>query len=419
MHKFVCEKCAHEAMEKGFCPKDGAELKAKEISLADVIGKIGEVVKAQVKEAAKEYGFGDKPKSMPAPKTLTERLDHVKSILTSHDAKALEGMVDEKDQKKFLMKCRTAYFFKHVAQAHITNDPIHAEHAKALATGVDADGGYLVPTEFRADLIQDLKDLGFLRGLVTVLPMRTNSMEVPKLLTDVVTTWGTENAAIGTTTASFGTLTLAPKRLNAMMYVSRELVSDSQAGVEIMEVIRGLFVDAVGRAEDTAIISGNGTTQPKGITQETLQGIDNANVDANLADNLKKLPYRLSKRYRKNASWLINSKALEQIETLKDSQNNYLLRRLAEGPAYTDRGIEFTIAGLPVYEQNDLPLDTAILGDLKKYFLGDREQMSIEMTTEGAGTFEKHQLAIKITERIDGKVALTLAFRALTNMGVD
>jgi len=41
--------------------------------------------------------------------------------------------------------------------------------------------------------------------------------------------------------------------------------------------------------------------------------------------------------------------------------------------------------------------------------------MTVKVTTEGAGTFLKDQVAIKVTERVDGKLALTRAMRKITN----
>jgi HK97 family phage major capsid protein len=63
--------------------------------------------------------------------------------------------------------------------------------------------------------------------------------------------------------------------------------------------------------------------------------------------------------------------------------------------------------------------ETILFGDLSYYYLADREQMSVETTTQGAGTFEKHQVAIKVVERIDGKVAVNNAFKTITNAGVE
>lgn len=420
MNKFKCEKCSHETSEKGFCPKDGSEL--KEIQLSDdqkldaVLGKIGNLVKERVEQSMKDFGLDKGPSQKifqngKASGTRQEKIEYVKSILSPLDKASLDSMSDEKDQSKFLTKARIAYFFKNLIAFQSTKDPDYLQHVKALAEGTDGVGGYLTPREFRAELIQDIQDLPFLRNFVTVIPMSSDFLELPTLTSDVKTSWGSENTTISTTTARFGTLSFTPYRLNTMLYTSRELVADS--AINVIQLITRLFVQAIGREEDRVIINGSGSGQPKGILQETLAGIDNANVDADLPDNIQRLPFRIGTAYRRNARWILNSLSLANIRTLKDTTNNYLFREGIEG------GAPSRLAGYPLHEQNDMPLDTLLFGDLSFYYLADREQISVETTTEGAGTFEKHQVAIKVVERLDGKVAQTAAFRTITNSGID
>ncbi len=416
MTKFNCSKCDHTANEKGFCPKDGSELSEVSPLNADLKGlldRIGAVVEEKTKETIKGMGFDAAPdrKVIANPKTADEKTAYVKSILNEQEQKMFAATPSAK-QADFLRKARIGLFFKNLVAFSVTKDPEYLQHVKALSEGDNASGGYLVPTEFRAELIEDLKDQPILRNLVTVIPMGSDSLELPTLASDVKTSWGSENTAISTTTARFGTLTFAPKRLNTMMYTSRELVADS--AISVVPLITRLFTQAIGREEDRVIINGSGSGQPKGILQETLSGIDNGNDDATIANNIKKLPFRLSKGFRRNARWLINSLAMGEIASLRESATGqFLFKEGIEGltPA--------TLAGYKVEEQNDVPLDTLVFGDLSYYYLADREQVSVETTTEGAGTFEKHQVAIKIVERIDGKVAQTNAFRTITNCGFD
>jgi HK97 family phage major capsid protein len=417
MHKFKCSKCDHAADTKGFCPVDGTELsEASPMSdeLKGLLDRIGDVVKERTEDTLKAMGFDGTPerKLLGDPKTADEKMAFVKGLLGEKDQKMLNALPSEK-HADFLRKAKVGLFFKHLVALANTGDQAHRDVVKALSEGDDASGGYLVPTEFRAELIEDIKDKPVMRNLVTVIPMSTDSLELPTLASDVKTSWGSENTAISTTTARFGTLTFTPYRLNTMMYTSRELVADS--AIAIVPLITRLFVAAIGRAEDTAIINGNGSGQPTGIMNgiASISGIDNANVDADLAANLKKLPFRLGTAYRANARWVMNSITLAAIASLKDSNGQFLFKEGIEGLS------PHRLAGYPVFEQNDMPLDTILFGDFSYYYLADREQMSVETTTQGAGTFEKHQVAIKVVERIDGKVALTNAFKKLTNAGVD
>lgn len=418
MNKYKCEKCDHVAEAKGFCPIDGNELVEiseggeKDVNFDALLGKIGDVVTDKLKE----YGINSPSKEIHpegdgALDTAEKKYEFVKGILSEKDKGYMNGLMGEEKKKEFLATARSAYFFKHLVSFATTKDPEHLKVVKALAEGVDADGGYLTPPEFRARMVEDIKDKPFLRNLVTVIPMGSDSLELPTLASSVKTSWGSENTAISTTTASFGTLTFAPYRLNSLIYTSRELVADS--AISVVPLLTRLFVQAIGEEEDRVIINGSGSGQPKGILQETLAGIDNANTDANLAPNIKKLPFRIGTAYRRNARWVMNSLSLAAVASLQDSNNQFLFKEGIEGLS------PHRLAGYPVHEQNDMPLDTLLFGDLSFYYFADRERLSVETTTEGAGTFEKHQVAIKVVERVDGKVALTNAFRTITNAGID
>lgn len=419
MNKFKCQKCNHESETKGFCPVDGTELsQASPMSeeLKGLLGKIGEVVEQKTKETLKDMGFDQMPKDKifsGSPKTADEKYAYVKGIMTPSDLATVSSYPAEK-QGEMLRKARIAYFFKHLIAFSSTRDPEHLKHVKALSEGDNASGGYLVPTEFRAQLVEDIKDLPVMRNLVTVIPMASDSLELPTLASDVKTSWGSENTAISTTTARFGTLTFTPYRLNTMLYTSRELVSDS--AISVVPLITRLFSQAIGRAEDTAMILGSGTGQPTGIITSiaSISGIDNANTDADLPQNIKRLPFRLGTAYRARAKWIMNSISLAAVASLRESSTGaFLFKEGIEGLS------PHRLAGYEVIEQNDMPVDTLIFGDPSFYYLADREQMSVETTTEGAGTFEKHQIAIKVVERIDGKIAQYNAFKKLTNCGID
>lgn len=421
MNKFKCAKsgCDHTADAEGFCPKDGTKLVENKAAEADfskdiqaILDKVGEVAEASAKKAMLDMGFsGPDSKALGVPKTSDEKLEYVKGILGSQDLKMYNAMPAAK-QADFLKKAKIGMFFKHLIAFSSTLDPEHLKHVKALSEGDAASGGYLVPTEFRAELIEDIKDLPVLRNLVTVIPMGTDSLELPTLASDVKVSWGSENTAISTTTARFGTLTFTPFRLNTMMYTSRELVADS--AISVVPLITRLFTQAIGREEDRVIIAGSGSGQPSGIFKSglTYGGFANGGNIANLADKIKKLPYKLPTAYRANARWVVNSYALGEIASLKDTTGNYLLKDgLADGDPKR-------LVGYPVVEQNDMANSIMLFGDLSHYYLADREQISVETTTQGAGTFEKHQVAIKVVERIDGKVAVSNAFKTITASGV-
>jgi len=109
-------------------------------------------------------------------------------------------------------------------QAMIQNNH---EVLKALSEGTAADGGYLFPDEFRAEVIRDLAEGNFMRNEVTVVPMKRDVMKIPSLESRPKVTWTEENDTKATTTAHFNEQTLTVKKMAAILYASDELIEDS------------------------------------------------------------------------------------------------------------------------------------------------------------------------------------------------
>jgi len=311
--------------------------------------------------------------------------------------KALDGnKADPNDDSNLSKEEKIGKFFKAV---------IEGDHkvAKALAEGTDALGGYLVPDEFRADIVDWMQDKPVIRRYATVWPMAGKLLELPALAADVAVYWGSENTSISTTSADFGNVQLTAYKLNAIIYLSTELFEDSK--IDLVPYLTDRFAQAISRAEDKAFLTGSGSGEPTGLSQETLSSIDVSNAGS--ADDLIDTYWRIPQSHRENAIWVTSNLTISNISKLKDDNGQYLLIRPNDG------GIP-TLMGRPLLEQNDAG-KTIYFGDFRFYYIGDRRKLSVKTTTEGAGTFEKDQVAIKVTERVAGKTALTRAFRKISN----
>ncbi len=284
--------------------------------------------------------------------------------------------------------------------------------AKALSEGTGTEGGYLVPTEFRAAVVEKMYKEGVIRPRATVIPLTRDKMEVPAESGGVTVYWTGENSAFTESNPTFAQVVLNTNKLTGLSKMSRELFADT--AVNLMDYIARLFARAFNTEEDKKFMTGSGTGEPKGLRQYTVTSV--AQAGANLAaDDIKELFYTLPVQYRSRASWLIHNTRIKLVDKLKDSQNRYLW---ADGLA----GAPNTLLGRPVLEQNDIPTNLGAgsdeseiwFGDLSYYLIGDREEMGVETTTQGAGAFENHQVAFKVWERIDGQLGITDAFVKLT-----
>jgi len=273
--------------------------------------------------------------------------------------------------------------------------------AKALSEGTDSAGGYLVPAELRNEVLMRAPELSELFPYTRRVRVSTNAGSVPSLATDIAISWDeAENADFDESDPVFSELAFAIKRANAVCYTSRELVADSGPGV--VELLTQLFSEAMAAERDRVIAVGDGSDEPEGLASATISSV--AVGGSVTFAKLVEIECSLAKKYRRNARWIMNNTNVRRVMSLQDSQNRPLfVRDLKEGaPA--------RLLGYPIGQQDDLADGEIYFGDLSYYYWFDREQMGLETTTSGGTTFMKHQLGVKVWERVDGVAALTEAF---------
>ena len=290
---------------------------------------------------------------------------------------------------------RAALFLRAVLFGRNVED---AAVGKALSEGTDSAGGYLVPEEFRGEIIRWAPELSELYRSARVIPVVSDSGKMPKAASGISMSWDEgENADFDESDPTFGQITWTAHRMNAITKTSRELVNDSNP--KIVKVITDLFSEAVAEERDKMIAIGSGSSQPKGIYSET--GIDSVAVGGSITyAKLVEIKYTLKRRYLRGARWVMNTTNLRRISALTDDNGQPLISN-----ALLVDGVP-TILGKAYGVQDDIPDHTIFFGDLSKYYWFDREVMGIEATTSGGDAFRKHQLWIKVWERCDGKLAL-------------
>lgn len=289
------------------------------------------------------------------------------------------------------------------------------EKLQLLTEGTAAAGGYLVPEEFANMIVEDKRDAVVMRGLASSLTTNTDTLHLPALDTRPKANWRSEAAVKATSTAQFTELVFTPYSLAVIVGLSQELADDAQLGVggSVINYVAGLMAQSLAEAEDKAFWTGNGSGKPTGITNYSVASIDAGGTDSSFADAIKSLYWALPQGYRQNAVWVAHQQALVRINKLKDSQNNYLLTRLADGPTPV-------LQGKPVYEQNDLPTDQVFFGDFSYYYIVDRQGVTVDFSTEatvgGSSAFEKNLVFVRVEQRVDGELALPAAVRRIVGL---
>lgn len=180
--------------------------------------------------------------------------------------------------------------------------------------GTGADGGFLVPPEFRRTIWQKVMAEENLLTRCDQMETASNNMTVPK---DETTPWQNSGGvqayweaegAVGTESkGAFETASLRLNKLFALVKVTEELLSDAP-GLESW--LRAKAPAKMVSKINTAIVSGTGAGQPLGIlrspslvsvAKETSQPADTVWMK-----NIEKMWARMYAPCRRNAVWLIN-----------------------------------------------------------------------------------------------------------------
>ena len=239
------------------------------------------------------------------------------------------------------------------------------------------DGGYLLPETFSDQLITKLEAENVMRTISKVITTKsTHQLNI--IASEPAANWVTEGEEIQLGDAQFGRVTLAAFKLAVGTKITNELLSDSYYNLEA-ELI-AMFSRSIAAAEESAFISGNGTTEPQGILtalSATASGFITTNGAEISADDIINLQYTLKRPYRKNAVFLCSDAAISHLRKLKDSTQNFIWQpSLTEAEPPTLLGAKvYTSPFMPSLESGACPI---LYGDFKDYFvIGDRGERTV------------------------------------------
>ena len=136
----------------------------------------------------------------------------------------------------------------------------------ALKIGQDSEGGFLVPEEFEARLIEALEEENVIRTLATVITS-SGDKKIPVVAARGTAAWVDEEGAIPESDDTFGQVSLGAFKLATMIKVSEELLNDSAFDLE--RYIARSFAGRMGSREEEGFLIGNGTGKPTGIFAAT------------------------------------------------------------------------------------------------------------------------------------------------------
>lgn len=286
--------------------------------------------------------------------------------------------------------------------------PIPAEYREAGPT-VTADAGAVIPTTIANEIIKELKSYGSLYNGVRKLNVQ-GGVKIPILSLKPTASW------IGETTPSEDQKIKATDSISFSYYGLECKVSQTLlASVVTLEMFQRLFValavEAIVHALDLAIMNGEGTASPLGITKDSRVPAANiitlASADfATWAGWKKKVFAKMKKSYRDGVFYMAQGTFDGYIDGMVDS-NGQPIGRVNYG---IDGEEKYRFGGKKVETVEDdiiKDYDAASTGDVVAVFcrLSDYAiNSNMQMTTVKWTDHDTNELKNKVILIADGKL---------------
>jgi HK97 family phage major capsid protein len=370
---------------------DAQDLKAKALKLQEIEANIGDMLPHMEDKSA--------DKEIEERKDFTKFSDWGEFLQAVHTAQQTNGQVKDN---------RLQMFKEDKAAGH---DPKPSGRKAPMVEGVGASGGFLVPAEFRAQLMSVMGESSIVRGRATPIRMARRQIDIPVLDQTATTAgvphwfggmqfyWSEEAAEKTVTDADFRQVSLIAHKLIGYTRASDELVDD--AAISLADFISGPlgFAGGVAWMEDYAFLRGTGAGQPLGVV--------NAGATITVARQAVATPIQyvdlvnMLEEFLPSARgvWCITQGALSNMMTIQDPEGHYIWQPNAR------EGVPQTIFGIPVYFTEKLPTignaGDVLLADFRYYLLGDRQATTIESTKFDYWRYD--QTSWRVVHRVDGR----------------
>jgi HK97 family phage major capsid protein len=288
----------------------------------------------------------------------------------------------------------------------------------AMQEDDDSEGGYLVPSDQRIELIHDPGSPGgTLRRISRVLQTSRDGGTFPSGTTAA---WGkiAEEQDPGETDPVFAQVTFTIRKSGINFKMSEEFLADSATNV--VEYLNSLVREESGRYEDQQGIEGDGTTEPLGLRVAGAHGTIGDITDLltlaapTLAEILNAF-YELGAQFRENATWHMSSSFWARVLAISSSGG-----QIWTLPSGQERPRPLLL-GSPVEMFDGTGWDNAAtiaaseevgaIGDFRHYVFMDR--LGTVMTRDDSVYTASDQVLIKARKRYDSFFDLAAAFLIL------
>lgn len=288
-----------------------------------------------------------------------------------------------------------------------------ATERRDLNIGTGTAGGYIVPPDYRAELIELLRARLVLAqaGIQIWDNLMGSPVTVPVQDGAGTGAWVGENAAVTAADQSFAQKSMVPHKAAAMTKLSNELLKISNPAVA--SVVRNDLVNVLARLIELAQLRGSGTgAEPEGYINVTgivtvSNGVDGGTPTwAKFEEMLYQ--WEAGNGMQIKPAWVMHPRTVSTIRQFQDTQNRPFYLDSNGGVA---RPGPMTLFGFPILTTTQIPINlTKGTGtDLTEVFFTDWNEIILAMwgdleiaaSDQTSDAFEKYQTWIRAIHLVD------------------
>ncbi|MDR1683939.1 MAG: phage major capsid protein [Elusimicrobiota bacterium] len=291
----------------------------------------------------------------------------------------------------------------------------------------NAGGGYLVPTEFSAEVMRIMNEASPIMQIANIIPMSSWKRQIPKQLSNLQVGWVAENGIKGISNPVFGQIEQTAKVLATVIKCTDELIRDS--AINLTAFLSELVAEAMALEIERVALLGNGEPFTGILNTAGVNAVQTAAAEVNF-DDIANLIFSLKEADARQGVIVLSRAGLNKLMKLKDSNGNYIWSPPSLGsPA--------TIWNTPYVVSSQIPSAVTDAGNLtggdktiaffgrfnKNLLISPREDMTLKVSqdaaawnTEGSSlesAFMMDQTWLRFTQALSVDVTFGNAFSYL------
>lgn len=234
---------------------------------------------------------------------------------------------EDAQTKAFVHWCKTGDTAPadHFGVERVGDAPVEFTHGsyKAMQEGTASEGGYIVPDDFHATIIERRDPISIVRSCgAQIFQTSRDKLNFPiENAASAAFTLTAEEAAYNDTDRALGEVAISIYKFTRVTKVAEELMSDQAANLESW--LAGSFAREAAMAENKYLTIGTGSSQPQGAFVGGTTDTATNTTDVLSGDDVMTLYGKLNPEYRASPScgWMLHDATAIALRKLASTSN--------------------------------------------------------------------------------------------------